>query len=88
MTLASTLSAVGGRIVTLHHSSVMHHALDLLLRRSVFGRSASACSEAVVGPNPKSEKDTTLAQKLSRLQPFIAVFSQEFMDQLESFGPT
>ena len=35
-----------------------------------------------------SEKDTELAQELGRLQPFIAVFPQECMGQLASFGPT
>jgi hypothetical protein len=34
------------------------------------------------------EKDTRLAQKLGQLQPFIAVFPQECMGQLASFGPT
>jgi hypothetical protein len=29
-----------------------------------------------------------LAQKLDQLQPFIAVFPQECMGQLASFGPT
>jgi hypothetical protein len=31
---------------------------------------------------------TKLAQKLGQLQPFIAVFPQEHMSQLVSFGPT
>jgi hypothetical protein len=31
---------------------------------------------------PWSEKDAKLAQKLGQLQPFIAVFPQEFMGQL------
>jgi hypothetical protein len=36
-----------------------------------------------------SEKDANkLAQKLAQLQPFIAVFPQECMDQLAFFGPT
>ena len=35
-----------------------------------------------------SEKATKLAQKLGQLQPFIAVFRQECMGQLASFGPT
>jgi hypothetical protein len=35
-----------------------------------------------------SEKDAKLAQKLGQLQPFIAVFPQESMGQLPSFGPT
>jgi hypothetical protein len=35
-----------------------------------------------------SEKDAKLAQKLDQLQPFIAVFPQECMGQLASFGPT
>jgi hypothetical protein len=35
-----------------------------------------------------SEKDTKLAQKLGQLQPFIAVFPQECVGQLASFGPT
>ena len=37
---------------------------------------------------PPSEKDAELAQKLGQLQPFIAVFPQECMGQLASFGPT
>jgi hypothetical protein len=36
----------------------------------------------------KVEKDPKLAQKLSLLQPFIAVYPQECMDQLAVFGPT
>ena len=39
-------------------------------------------------PANPSEKDTKLAQKLIQLQPFIAVFQQECMGQLASFGPT
>jgi hypothetical protein len=35
-----------------------------------------------------SEKNTTLAQKLAQLQPFIAAFPQDCMGQLASFGPT
>jgi MFS family permease len=35
-----------------------------------------------------SEKDAKLAQKLGQLQLFIAVFPQECMGQLVSFGPT
>ena len=35
-----------------------------------------------------SEKDVKLAQKLGQLQPFIAVFLQQSMGQLGSFGPT
>jgi hypothetical protein len=34
-----------------------------------------------------SEKDAKLAQKLGQLPPFIAVFAQECMGQLASFGP-
>ena len=34
-----------------------------------------------------SEKDTKLAQKLAQLQPFMAVFPQEYMGQLAYFGP-
>ena len=37
---------------------------------------------------PASEKDAKLAQKLGQLQPFLAVFPQECMGQLASFGPT
>ena len=36
---------------------------------------------------PPSEKDANLAQNLGQLQPFIAVFPQECMGQLASFGP-
>ena len=35
-----------------------------------------------------SEKDAKLAQTLGQLQPFIAVFPQECVGQLASFGPT
>ena len=35
-----------------------------------------------------SEKDTVSAQKLGQLQPFVAVFSPEWMGQLASSGPT
>ena len=35
-----------------------------------------------------SEKDAELAQKLGQLQPVIAVFPQERVGQLASFGPT
>ena len=35
-----------------------------------------------------SEKDAKLAQKLDQLQPVLAVFLQECMGQLTSFGPT
>jgi hypothetical protein len=34
----------------------------------------------------RSEKDAKLAQKLGKLQSFIAMFPQECMDQLASFG--
>jgi ABC-type multidrug transport system fused ATPase/permease subunit len=34
-----------------------------------------------------SEKDAKLAQKLDQLQPFVAVFPQEYMGQLASSGP-
>jgi hypothetical protein len=34
------------------------------------------------------EKDAISAQKLSRLRPFLTVFSQETVGQLASFGPT
>ena len=37
---------------------------------------------------PSSEKDAELAQKLGQLQPFLAVFPQEFVGQRASFGPT
>ena len=32
--------------------------------------------------HPMSEKDAKLAQELGQLQPFLAVFPQECMDQL------
>ena len=35
----------------------------------------------------EGEKDAKLAQKLGQLQPFTAVFPQECMGQLASFGP-
>jgi hypothetical protein len=35
-----------------------------------------------------SEKDAKLAEKLGQLQPFMAVFPQECVGQLASFGPT
>jgi protein SHQ1 len=34
------------------------------------------------------EQDAELAQTLGQLQPFVAAFPQECMDQLASFGPT
>jgi hypothetical protein len=37
---------------------------------------------------PTSEKDVKLTQKLGQLQPFLAMFPQECMGQLASFGPT
>jgi hypothetical protein len=37
---------------------------------------------------PPSEKDPKLARKLGQLQPFVAVFPQECVGQLASFGPT
>jgi hypothetical protein len=36
----------------------------------------------------QGKRDAKLAQKLGQLQPFIAVFSQECIGQLASFGPT
>jgi hypothetical protein len=36
----------------------------------------------------RCEKDAKLAQKLGKLQPFVAVFPQACMGQLASFGPT
>jgi hypothetical protein len=36
----------------------------------------------------EGEKDTKLAQKLGKLQPFMSVFLLECMGQLASFGPT
>jgi hypothetical protein len=36
----------------------------------------------------KSETDAKLTQKLGQLQLFLAVFPQEYLDQLVSFGPT
>jgi hypothetical protein len=38
--------------------------------------------------SPQSEEYAKLAQKLGQLQPFTAVFPQECMGQLASFGPT
>ena len=46
-------------------------------------KDSSLCSIKVA-----SERDAELAQKLGQLQPFIAVFPQECMGQLASFGPT
>jgi CubicO group peptidase (beta-lactamase class C family) len=40
------------------------------------------------GMGQVSEKDAMLAQMLGQFQPFIAVFPQERMGQLASFGPT
>ena len=40
------------------------------------------------GAGAASESDAKLAQKLGQLQPFLAVFPQECMGQLASFGPT
>ena len=39
-------------------------------------------------PTLTGVKDAKLAQKLGQLRPFIAVFPQECMGQLASFGPT
>jgi hypothetical protein len=39
-------------------------------------------------PGQVSETDAVSTQKLGQLQPFIAVFSQECMGKLASFGPT
>jgi hypothetical protein len=36
----------------------------------------------------QSEKGAKLAQRLGQLQPFLAVFPQEYVGQLASFGPT
>jgi hypothetical protein len=43
---------------------------------------------AVDDAEEKSEKDATLAQKLSQLQPFMDVVLLECMGQLASFWPT
>ena len=48
------------------------------VRGAALGRDASAASET----------DTKLAQKLSRIQAFLAVFPHECMGQLAHFGPT
>jgi hypothetical protein len=47
-----------------------------------------ACGAAGVQLSPPGERDTKLAQKLGQLQPFIAVYPQESMGQLASFGPS
>jgi hypothetical protein len=39
-------------------------------------------------PHANQVRKPKLAQKLGRLQPFIAVFPQECMGQLACFGPT
>jgi hypothetical protein len=39
-------------------------------------------------PERSGEKDAKFAQKLGQLQRFIAVFTQECMGLLASFGPT
>jgi hypothetical protein len=44
--------------------------------------------QRLLGAHEEGEKDAVLAQKLGPLQPFIAVFPQERMGQLASFGPT
>jgi curved DNA-binding protein CbpA len=40
------------------------------------------------GRRAASEEDAVSAQKLGKLQPFVAVFPQEYMGQLAPFGPT
>jgi hypothetical protein len=53
------------------------------------GAGASAHPHALGGGRAaSSEKDALLAQKLGQLQPFIAAFPQECVDQPASFGPT
>ena len=53
-------------------------------------RNTSAAQISFVGSRivSASEKDAQLAQKLGQLQPLIAVFPQECVGQLASFGPT
>ena len=46
-----------------------------------------AAARARVAAERKVRKPTVSAQKLGQLQPFIAVFAQECMGQLASFGP-
>jgi hypothetical protein len=50
--------------------------------------SRDAGQELEIHSAHSSEKDAKLAQKLGQLQPFKAVFLQECMGQLASFGPT
>ena len=52
------------------------------------GAGASGARSPMEGDGAASEKDTELAQMLGQLQPFVAVFPQECMGQLASFGPT
>jgi hypothetical protein len=50
---------------------------------------SSTCPATATGSRAsRSEKGAKLAQNLGQLQPFIAVFPQECMGQLASFGPT
>jgi hypothetical protein len=54
----------------------------------VAARGARWRGEAALRLPPASEKGAKLAQKLGKLQLFIAVFPQECVGQLASFGPT
>jgi hypothetical protein len=58
--------------------------LKFLARRHLL----QAGRNRVVVFRTEGEKNTKLAQKLDQLQPFIAVFPQDCIGQLASFGTT
>ena len=70
-----------------------HHRPDLPLqhyqrvRLELVGCAAAGHVVQVRGRDP-GEEDAKLAQKLGQLQLFLAVFTQEYLGQLVSFGPT
>jgi hypothetical protein len=63
----------------------------LCLARAVLLAAVLLAEKELSPPPPApvgaSEKDAKLVQKLVQLKPFIAVFPQEYMGQLASFGP-
>jgi hypothetical protein len=71
----------------------MHEAgfrVDKRVKRA-FKDLRNSAEAAAIEPEPEpdtSEKGAELAQKSGQLQPFIAVFPQDCMGQLASFGPT
>jgi hypothetical protein len=72
--------------VYIAHSERLPTRLNPLAERACF--SQVFVHPATMDAENSSEKDAKLAQKLGQLQPFLAVFPQECMGQLASFGPT